>query len=267
MIPRSSARSIAARRASGGPPTINPADVPHPKPISEISRPVWPSIRYFIADCLTPERRSPLPKPRTQVTRELSALQIAELLLRPEPHVAEVSPGMFLTRAFEAAEAAGIVAAAAGSKAWRDAGINANLEVDRSVRAAEVLYEAADPLLIGMCRDRLFAATRGLASAVAARTVLAEIQIVRYHVDGRYIDHRDSPAPGATPRALSLVCYLNDDFVGGATAFAEPDIAISPLSGVAVVFSPVRLHRAEPVTAGTKYVITAWYHVPPSAGA
>jgi predicted 2-oxoglutarate/Fe(II)-dependent dioxygenase YbiX len=58
---------------------------------------------------------------------------------------------------------------------------------------------------------------------------------------------------------------LNDDFAGGATAFAQPDIAISPLGGVAVVFSPVLLHRAEPVTSGTKYAITAWYHVPPAA--
>jgi hypothetical protein len=24
------------------------------------------------------------------------------------------------------------------------------------------------------------------------------------------------------------------------------------------------LHRAEPVTGGTKYIITAWYHTPPS---
>jgi hypothetical protein len=74
--------------------------------------------------------------------------------------------------------------------------------------------------------------------------VLAEIQIVRYHAGGRYADHRDTPELGATPRALSLVCYLNDDFTGA--------------------FSPVLLHRAEPVTSGTKYVITAWYHVPPA---
>lgn len=172
---------------------------------------------------------------------------------------------MFVTRAFDAEGAAEIVTAAAGSSSWHDAGINANLEVDRAVRDAEILFEADDPALVGRCRDALFAATRGIASAQAARTVLAEIQIVRYHVGGRYVDHRDSPALGATPRALSLVCYLNDDFTGGATAFTEPDITISPLRGVAVAFSPALLHCAEPVTAGTKYAITAWYHVPPGA--
>jgi hypothetical protein len=36
---------------------------------------------------------------------------------------------------------------------------------------------------------------------------------------------------------------------------------------MAIVFSPVLMHRAEPVLSGTKYVITAWYHtLPPSAG-
>jgi hypothetical protein len=171
---------------------------------------------------------------------------------------------IYIVRAFEPAAAAAIAASAAGSRAWRDAGINANLEVDRSVRDADVLFEEAEPELIGRCRDGLFAATRGIAAEVAARTVLAEIQIVRYHVGGRYIDHRDSPALGATPRTLSLVCYLNDDFTGGATRFAEPDLIVAPIAGAAVVFSPVLMHRAEPITAGTKYVITAWYHVPPA---
>jgi predicted 2-oxoglutarate/Fe(II)-dependent dioxygenase YbiX len=201
------------------------------------------------------------------VTRELSTSAIAGLLPQPAPYVCEVASGVFLTRAFSADDAASIVASAAASAGWRDAGINANLEVDRNVRDAEILFETDEPVLIGRCRDGLFAATRGIASTQAARTVLAEIQIVRYHVDGRYIDHRDSPAIGATPRALSLVCYLNDDFHGGATVFAQPDVAISPLSGVAVAFSPVLLHRAEPVTAGTKYAITAWYHVPPAGRA
>jgi predicted 2-oxoglutarate/Fe(II)-dependent dioxygenase YbiX len=197
------------------------------------------------------------------VTRELSTPQLAELLPRPAPFFVEVAPGMFLTRAFDAAETADIVATVAGSTSWSEASINANLDVDRSVRDADVIYESANPALIGHCRDRLFAATREIASAVAAKTVLAEIQIVRYHAGGRYVDHRDSPAPGATPRALSLVCYLNDDFAGGATVFTEPDIGLSPLAGAVVAFSPVLLHRAEPVTAGIKYAITAWYHTPP----
>lgn len=175
----------------------------------------------------------------------------------------EIARGIFVVRAFEAAEALEIIAAAAASTAWRSAAINENLDVDRSVRDAELLFEGANPSLIGLCRDRLFAATREIAGVMAPQTVLAEIQVVRYHAGGRYVDHRDTPALGQTPRALSLVAYLNDDFTGGATVFADPDMTVSPRTGDVVVFSPALLHRAQPVIAGTKYVITAWYHVPP----
>jgi hypothetical protein len=183
--------------------------------------------------------------------------------------VEEVAPGIFVTRAFEAHEAAAIVAAAECATSWQDAGINANLDVDRSVRDAEVLFEptdsaeSAERTLIAHCRDRLFTATRTIAGTVAPKTVLAEIQIVRYHPGGRYVEHRDTPELGATPRALSLVCYLNGDFTGGETVFINPNIAIPIVTGTVVAFSPVLLHRAEPIITGTKYVITAWYHVPP----
>ncbi len=187
----------------------------------------------------------------------------------PRVSVVEVAPGIYVTRAFEAGEAADLIAAAAGATAWQDAGINANLDVDRSVRDAEVLFEpaagagSAERTLIAQCRDRLFSATRTIAAAVAPKTVLAEIQIVRYHAGGRYVEHRDTPELGATPRALSLVCYLNDDFTGGETVFTKPEITIPIVTGTVVAFSPILLHRAEPIITGTKYVITAWYHTPP----
>ncbi len=82
---------------------------------------------------------------------------------------------------------------------------------------------------------------------------------MRYHPGGHYLDHRDTPAIGATPRALSLVWYLNDGFTGGETRFVSPDIIVSPVSGVAIAFSPVVMHRAEPIVAGTKYAVVAWY--------
>jgi predicted 2-oxoglutarate/Fe(II)-dependent dioxygenase YbiX len=184
--------------------------------------------------------------------------------------IQEVAPGIYVTRAFEADEAADVVATAVCATTWQDAGINANLDVDRSVRDAEVLFESSGPSesvaheLMGRCRDRLFVATRDIAIAVAHKTVLAEIQIVRYHPGGRYIDHRDSPELGATPRALSLVCYLNDDFSGGETVFTNPNITIPIVTGTVVAFSPVLMHRANPVLTGTKYIITAWYHTPPA---
>jgi predicted 2-oxoglutarate/Fe(II)-dependent dioxygenase YbiX len=176
----------------------------------------------------------------------------------------EVIPGIYVARAFSPAEAAAVVATAAAATDWSAAGINAGQTVDPSVRSADVLFESSQPALVAGCRDRLFAATSRLASALAPKTVLAELQIVRYGAGGRYIDHRDSPAPGATPRALSVVCYLNDDFTGGATSFPEREFAFQPWAGMALIFAPELLHRAEAVVDGMKYAITAWYHVPPA---
>ena len=111
-----------------------------------------------------------------------------------------------------------------------------------------------------MCHQRLLAITSERASAIAPEGVLGEMQFVRYAAGGKYVEHRDTPALGVTPRVLSLICYLNDDFSGGATVFSESGVVVQPQSGLVVGFSPLLLHAAEAVTAGTKLVVTAWYH-------
>jgi prolyl 4-hydroxylase len=174
---------------------------------------------------------------------------------------AETAPGIVSVRVFGVEEAAELVRTI-GACAWEDATINADRAVDRAVRDADVLDEVHERALIRRCRDRLFAATRGLAAQRIPFATLSEVQVVRYLPGGRFIEHRDSPAPGASRRVLSLVCYLNDDFSGGATAFSEPPAVVQPQSGIAIAFAPERSHRAEPVTSGTKYAITGWYLMP-----
>ncbi len=172
----------------------------------------------------------------------------------------EPAPGIFTVRAFAPEEAAVLCSIAAETAAWSPAPVNADLAVDRAIRAAEVLQADANPRLFGMCHQRLLAITSERASAMAPEGVLGEMQFVRYGVGEGYVDHRDTPALGVTPRVLSLVCYLNDDFDGGATVFADAGLRLRPERGMLVAFSPVLLHRAEPVDRGTKYAITAWYH-------
>lgn len=176
--------------------------------------------------------------------------------------MADISPRRSL-RVFTPLETAAILYTAANSLSWYAGGLNADLEVNRSIRDAEVLEEAAHPDFFGTCRHRLWTATASIAAELAPGSVLAELQIVRYPVGGKYVDHRDTLTLGA-PRSLSLVCYLNDDFSGGATVFPELGIAVQPQTGLTIVFSPLLMHRAEPVLDGIKYAITAWYHVPPA---
>jgi len=178
----------------------------------------------------------------------------------------DLGPQICTVRAFGPDEAARLCRRAAEAPGWAPAPINADLAVDRRIRDAEVLQADADPPLFASCHHRLVAATSAAAARLAPTGRLAEMQFVRYTAGGTYVDHRDSPAPGATPRVVSLVCYLNDDFSGGATVFSAGGVRVEPVSGMVVAFAPLLLHRAEPVTAGTKYVITAWYHEAPGPG-
>jgi prolyl 4-hydroxylase len=195
---------------------------------------------------------------RALIATELTAARIEGMLESSPTTDVEATPGLFLIHVCDAEECAAFIARAKHAS-WIGATINTERSIDRSVRDADVLDEDADADLIADIRELLAEATAELASDLAPGSVLAEVQLVRYQPGGHYLDHRDTPAIGATPRALSLVWYLNDGFTGGETRFVSPDITVSPVSGVAIAFSPVVMHRAEPVTAGTKYAVVAWY--------
>ena len=172
----------------------------------------------------------------------------------------EIAPGIFAARAFSILESIAIVAQADASPVWVRAVINADMKVDANVRDAEILFEELHRPHASVYRGRLESVTDELAQRLAPGATLGEVQLVRYHPGGRYVDHRDGPTPGPIQRALSLVCYLNDDFTGGQTTFSELGVSVAPQTGLAIVFPPHLLHRAEPVASGRKYVVTAWYH-------
>ena len=81
--------------------------------------------------------------------------------------------------------------------------------------------------------------------------------LVRYGPGHYYREHTDV-ADEEPYRYFSFVCYLNDDFEGGHTAFPGLGHAVAPRRGKAVVFPSPYLHRAEPVTRGEKYVLVSW---------
>ena len=194
--------------------------------------------------------------PKTLSKHEL----VAVLPPVPSTDSFEIAPGVRALRAFTPAEAAVITSQAAVSPKWFPAVINADLEIDRAIRDAEILFEEVHRPHSDAYRERLAAITRALADSIAPQSTMKEIQLVRYGPGGRYADHRDGPTPGAEGRVLSLVCYLNEHFVGGETTFLELDVSVSPLTGLVIAFPPAYLHRAEPIVEGKKYAITAWYH-------
>jgi len=172
----------------------------------------------------------------------------------------EIAPRIYALRAFSLLETVAIVAQADASPVWVRAVINANFDVDPNVRDAEILFEELHQPHARVYRERLARVTDDLAQRLAPGSKLVEVQLVRYQPGGRYVEHRDGPTPGAVQRTLSLVCYLNEGFEGGATTFTELDVSVKPAAGLLIAFPPELMHRADPVLDGRKYVITAWYH-------
>lgn len=54
--------------------------------------------------------------------------------------------------------------------------------------------------------------------------------------------------------SLTLVLYLNDDFLGGETVFPETNLNISPVRGRGLLFRQNILHEASMVSKGIKYI-------------
>ena len=86
-------------------------------------------------------------------------------------------------------------------------------------------------------------------------------QILRYGPADHYVPHHDN-GPGLEFRYLSVVCYLNDDFIGGETSFPGIDYTAKPETGKAIVFPSRFLHGSEPVVRGEKFVFVSWVRGP-----
>src|SRR5262249_38333385 len=72
-------------------------------------------------------------------------------------------------------------------------------------------------------------------------------QTFRWHRDGYF------KRPNGERSGLTLMVYLNGEFEGGETRFA--DAVIKPVKGMALFFVHQLLHEGAEVTSGRKYVM------------
>ena len=82
-------------------------------------------------------------------------------------------------------------------------------------------------------------------------------QILRYGPADHYVPHQDT-GRSFESRYFSVVCYLNDDFLGGETSFPGLGYTAKPVTGKAIVFPSHYLHGSVPVIRGEKFVIVSW---------
>jgi len=96
-------------------------------------------------------------------------------------------------------------------------------------------------------------------------------QLMRYEAGGTYLAHADNENMNPKTRTwsrvvdrdLSLLIYLNEEFMGGKLHFDKFNYRILPKSGMTVLFPSDNryMHAAEEVTAGVRYVIVSWASV------
>ncbi len=174
------------------------------------------------------------------------------------------------------------IAAAAGLEpsAVVDPDTGRSVRRDAFRRSAQAwLTDAAHP-----AAARLSAAVAALTGAPPAHQ--EPLQVVRYDPAGRFDAHHDACVSAdrtvcaavegtAGPRRATLLVYLSDDFVGGATVFPRAGRTVVPEKGKGVWFWNTRpdgsviaasLHRGDPVVAGVKWIANKWTHDRPVGG-
>lgn len=92
---------------------------------------------------------------------------------------------------------------------------------------------------------------------------IQNISILKYELNGKYEPHVDDGP--FTPRTLSCIYFLNDNYSGGELNFlnhmnSEVYLTIKPKKNSLVIWPSNFLypHGVKPVTQGTRYTVVAW---------
>ncbi len=89
-----------------------------------------------------------------------------------------------------------------------------------------------------------------------------KIDLLKYEPGGKYNVHLDDTTD--SPRSLSVIMNLNDDYVGGDLIFTDQkysEIKSFKLTKGSIVFFPSNFmypHGIKPITKGKRYSIVAW---------
>lgn len=106
--------------------------------------------------------------------------------------------------------------------------------------------------------------------ALATRTTVEQgepLTVLRYRPGQQYRLHHDCLPGEANQRGMTVICYLNDGYDGGATEFPAAGMDFRGQVGDAIVFANTlrnghvdesSRHAGLPVTQGEKWIATRW---------
>jgi len=108
------------------------------------------------------------------------------------------------------------------------------------------LEEVVDPIVDEYAKNKFIDFTK------------KQYQLVRYTEGQFFKEHAD--ATEEFLRKISVLFYLNDNYLGGEIVFTKFDMCIKPEKNTLIVFpsSEEFSHSAEPVKSGVKYVVVGF---------
>jgi predicted 2-oxoglutarate/Fe(II)-dependent dioxygenase YbiX len=85
-----------------------------------------------------------------------------------------------------------------------------------------------------------------------------QYSLLKYGEGQKFINHIDDYKEG--PRRISLVYYINDDYVGGEIKFPRFGITYKPKANDLIIFPSTYVynHSVNPVISGTRYAVASW---------
>jgi Rps23 Pro-64 3,4-dihydroxylase Tpa1-like proline 4-hydroxylase len=85
------------------------------------------------------------------------------------------------------------------------------------------------------------------------------MHLLKYNTAGHLPAHQDQ---GMSSRVLSVLVYLNDDYVGGDIEFKHSGVRIKPKAGSLLFFPSnfLYVHEVHPVYKGPRYALPNWFH-------
>ncbi len=128
--------------------------------------------------------------------------------------------------------------------------------VDLAVRNnTRVMWDSPDEAASLLARVR--ARTPAVLSGQRLIGANPRLRLYRYEAGEKHSSHWDTVVEfeRGAQSLLTLVLYLNDDFVGGETEFGELGVTVAPKCGTALLFQHRVLHTARTVQRGAKFVL------------
>jgi prolyl 4-hydroxylase len=130
----------------------------------------------------------------------------------------------------------------------------------RTARFAAFPFVLEDPAI--------HALNRRIAAATATDYAQGEpLQVLCYDPGEEYKLHSDALPSGQNQRTSTFLCWLNEGYAGGATAFPDATLDLRGPPGDAIHFrnvladgrpDPRARHCGTPVTAGRKWLLSKW---------